>query len=30
MIPRPRLRTIVRRGLQAALDQADRLVADDY
>lgn len=30
MIPRPRLRTIVRRGLQAALDQADRLAADDY
>lgn len=29
-IPRARLRTIVRRGIAAALDQADRLAADDY
>jgi len=29
-IPRPRLRTIVARGIGSALDQADRLAAADY
>lgn len=29
-IPRPRMRTLVRRGLQAALAQADRLAEYDY
>lgn len=29
-IPRPRLRTIVGRGVRAALKQADRLAADVY
>lgn len=30
LIPAARLRTIVKRGLHAALQQADRLAADDY
>ncbi|HMJ35323.1 MAG TPA: hypothetical protein VK501_15540 [Baekduia sp.] len=30
LIPRARLRTIVKRGVHAALEQADRLAADEY